>query len=175
MAPVLRQILNEMDPIPTIISSDKGNEFTGAVERLLEEKEIIHRTKREKYDPNVLAVVDRAIQNLKRRLAESLADSPGEWATRITQVVQQYNATEHSTVHDAPKEISTNPLAKYMVLQDNAQKLKHNQTILKARKTALEDAGTFRRPIGGLQQGAFRRGFKATWGDVEKLIQSKDL
>ncbi len=169
VAPVLRQILNEMDPIPTIISSDKGNEFTGAVERLLEEKEIIHRTKREKYDPNVLAVVDRAIQNLKSRLAESLADSPGEWATRIAQVVQQYNATEHSTVHDAPKEISTNPIAKYMVLQDNAQKLKHNQTILKARKTALEDAGTFRRPIGGLQQGAFRRGFKATWGDVEKV------
>ena len=74
-----------------------------------------------------------------------------------------------STVHDAPKEISTNPIAKFMVLQDNAQKLKHNQTILKARKTALEDAGTFRRPIGGLQQGAFRRGFKATWGDVEKV------
>ncbi len=169
VAPVLRQILNEMDRSPTILSSDKGNEFTGVVDELLEEKNITHRTKGEKYDPNVLAVVDRAIQNLKTRLAESLADEPGEWATRVRDVVRQYNATEHSTVHDAPKEIATNQIAKFMVLQDNAQKLKHNTTILKARKTALEDVEAFRRPIGGLQQGAFRRGFKASYGPVEHV------
>ncbi len=169
VAPVLRQILNEMDRAPTIISSDKGNEFTGSVDELLEEKNITHRTKGEKYDPNVLAVVDRAIQNLKTRLAESLADEPGEWATRVHDVVRQYNATEHSTVHDAPKEIATNRIASFMILQDNARKLKHNQTILRTRKTALDDAGAFRRPIGGLQQGVFRRGFKATWGDVEQV------
>ena len=169
VALVLRQILNEMDRAPTVLSSDKGNEFTGPVDELLEEKNITHRTKGEKYDPNVLAVVDRAIQNLKARLAESLADEPGEWAQRIHDVVRQYNATEHSTVHDAPKEIATNPIAKFMVLQDNAQKLKHNETILKTRKTALEDAGAFRRPIGGLQQGAFRRGFKASYGPVEEV------
>ncbi len=169
VAPVLRQILNEMDRAPTILSSDKGNEFTGVVDELLEEKNITHRTKGEKYDPNVLSVIDKAIQTLKGRLAESLADEPGEWATRVHDVVRQYNATEHSTVHDAPKEISTNKIAKFMVLQDNAQKLKHNQTILKTRKTALEDAGAFRKPISGLQQGAFRRGFKASYGPVEHV------
>ena len=169
VASKLREILNEMDTMPTIMSSDKGNEFTNQVNQLLEELDITHRTKGEKYDPNVLAVVDRVIQNLKKRLAESLADDPGEWAQRIPIVVRQYNATEHSAVHDAPKEISTNPIAKFMVTQDNAQKLKHNETILKTRKTALEDAGAFRRPIGGLQQGAFRRGFKATYGPVEKV------
>ena len=41
----LREILNEMDPKPTIISSDKGNEFTNQVDELLEEKHITHRTK----------------------------------------------------------------------------------------------------------------------------------
>ena len=169
VAPVLRQILNEMDRAPMVLSSDKGNEFTGPVDELLEEKNITHRTKGEKYDPNVLAVADRAIQNLKTRLAESLADEPGEWAQRIHDVVRQYNATEHSTVHDAPKEIATNQIAKFMVLQDNAQKLKHNTTILKTRKTALEDVEAFRRPIGGLQQGAFRRGFKASYGPVEHV------
>jgi len=169
VASALRQILNEMGPPPQIISSDKGNEFTGAVDQLFEEKGVTHRVKGEKYDPNALAVVDRVIQSLKKRLAESLADDPGEWATRVHDVVRQYNATEHSTVYDAPKEISTNPIAKFLVLQDNAQKLKHNVIILKTRKTALEDAGAFRRPIGGVQQGAFRRGFKASYGPVEKV------
>jgi hypothetical protein len=169
VAQVLRQILNEMDSPPKVMSSDKGNEFTGAVDALLDEKDVVHRVKGEKYDPNVLAVVDRAIQTVKKRLAESLADDPGEWATRIHDVVRQYNATEHETVHGAPKEISTNPVAKFLVLQDNAHKLKHNQTVLKTRKTALEDAGAFRRPLGGLQQGAFRRGFKASYGPVEKV------
>ena len=169
VAYVLRQILNEMGETPAIISSDKGNEFTGVVDELLEEKNITHRTKGEKYDPNVLSVIDRAIQTLKKRMAESLADEPGEWATRVHDVVRQYNATEHSTVHDAPKEIATNHIAKFMILQDNARKLKHNQTVLRTRKTALDDAGAFRRPIGGLQQGVFRRGFKATWGDVEQV------
>ncbi len=130
VADVLRQILNEMDSPPKVMSSDKGNEFTGAVDALLEEKDVVHRVKGEKYDPNVLAVVDRAIQTVKKRLAESLADDPGEWATRIHEVVRQYNATEHETVHGAPKEIATNPIAKFMVLQDNAHKLKHNQTVL---------------------------------------------
>ena len=169
VAPKLREILNDMETPVTIISSDKGNEFTNQVDELLEEKNITHRVKGEKYDPNVLSVVDRAIQSIKKRLAESLADDPGEWAQRVSEVVRQYNATEHGTVHDAPKEISTNPIAKFMVTQDNAQKLKHNETILKTRKTALEDAGAFRRPIGGLQQGAFRRGFKATYGPVEQV------
>ena len=169
VAPVLRQILNEMGTPLKIISSDKGNEFKNEVDALLEEKDITHRVKSEKYDLNVLSVIDKAIQTLKKRLAESLSDEPGEWATRVHDVVRQYNATEHSTVHDAPKEIATNQIAKFMVLQDNAQKLKHNQTVLKTRKTALEDAGAFRRPIGGLQQGAFRRGFKASYGPVEKV------
>ena len=42
----LRQILNEMPRLPAIISSDKGNEFSGSVDELLEDRNIIHRTKK---------------------------------------------------------------------------------------------------------------------------------
>jgi len=38
VAPVLRIILDEMDKTPTIVSSDKGNEWTGNVQALLDEK-----------------------------------------------------------------------------------------------------------------------------------------
>jgi hypothetical protein len=163
-----------MDPSPKIISSDKGNEFAANVQALLDERNIIHRAKEEKHDVNVLAVVDRAIQNIKKRLAESLADKPGEWATRLPEIVSQYNSTAHETLHnEAPKEISSVPVAKFMVLQDNAQKAQHNTTLLNSRKTALEDTGAFRRPVGGLQQGAFRRGFKATFDKVEQVKEIK--
>ena len=37
----------------------------------------------------------------------------------------------------------------------------------------MNDTGAFRRTIGGLQQGAFRRGFKATFDKVEKIKEIK--
>ena len=87
-------------------------------------------------------------------------------------MVRQYNATEHETVHDAPKEIASNEIAKFMVLQDNAQKMQHNNAVLKVRKNALEETKAFRRPLG-TNIGPFRRGFKATFGDVEKVKEIK--
>ena len=132
----LRQILNEMPRLPAIISTDKGNEWTGSVEELLEDRNIIHRTKREKYDVNVLAVVDRVIQNIKLRLAESLAENPGEWAERLPEIIQSYNKTENEAVHDAPKEIGINPIATFMVQQDNAKKLQQSNTF-ESKKNSL--------------------------------------
>jgi hypothetical protein len=113
-------------------------------------------------------VVDRAIQSLKRKLAESLSAEPGEWATRIKEVVAAYNSTPHATVHGEPDDVRKNPVQEFLVTQDNAAKLKGNQTLLESRKAQLADAGAFRRPLRAAG-GAFRRGFKATYGDVEKV------
>ena len=54
VVPPLRQILNSMEKLPAFISSDKGNEFTGAVSKLLDDKGIIHRTKSDTHDMNSL-------------------------------------------------------------------------------------------------------------------------
>jgi hypothetical protein len=67
---------------------------------------------------------------------------------------------------EPPEEVRGNKVVQFMTLQDNTKKLKHNQDLLESRKKTLTDAGAFRRPLGGLT--AFKRGFKATWGDVEK-------
>jgi hypothetical protein len=152
---------------PEVISTDKGNEWTGAVQDMLDAKGIIRRTK-DPQDVNALGVVDRAIQNLKKRLAESLSAEEGEWASRIKEVVAAYNSTPHEAVHGEPEEVRKNPVQKILVLQDNAAKLKGNQTLLESRKKQLADAGAFRRPLRGAG-GAFRRGFKATYGDTEQV------
>jgi hypothetical protein len=164
--PVLRRLLTALPKKPSVISTDKGNEFVGVVQELLDEKTIIHKTK-DPQDANALGVVDRAIQTLKKRLAESLSDEPGEWASRIKDVVKAYNSTPHATVHGEPEEVKKKSVQSFLVLQDNAGKLKANQTLLETRKKQLDEAGAFRRPLKGLN--AFRRGFKAAYGDVEKV------
>jgi hypothetical protein len=152
---------------PKVISSDAGNEWRGPVQTLLDEKGIVHRTK-EKADVNALAVLDRFVQTLKKRLAESLADKEGEWADRVPEVVRQYNASPHETLFDeAPQDLGESKVASFMNLQENARKLAHNQTLFKSRKQAVESAGAFRRPLEGLTK--FKRGFQATYGALEQL------
>ena len=66
--PALRRLINGMDKKPSFISSDKCNEFTCPVDNMLEKKGIVHRSKQDKNDMNALAVVDRALQNIRKRL-----------------------------------------------------------------------------------------------------------
>ena len=168
VAVALDDLLAQMPSRPAVIFVDRGSEWSGAVERLLAAKGIIQRARADPGDVNALGVVDRLILNVKTRLAESLAANPGEWAERLAQIVAQYNATPHDTLHDtAPNEVRRDETLQFLLLQDNARKLKHNSTLLQTRKAALEEAGAFRRPVGGLTR--FKRGFRASYGDVEQL------
>ena len=154
---------------PVVISSDKGSEWTGAVQTLLDQKDVVHRVKI-RGDENSLAVVDRVIQNIKKRLAESLAKTPGEWYTRVRDVEQEYNATPHETLHDEPPDevmLAGRKTLRFILDQDNAKKLQHNQELLEGRTRQLEQAGAFRRPLEG--RNTFKRSFKASYGAMEQL------
>ena len=152
---------------PTVISSDSGKEWQGEVETLMRERQIVHRMK-DPSDVNALAAVDRFIQTIKKRLAESLASEKGEWADRVAEVVRQYNESPHETLfQEAPVDLAESKVASFMNLQENARKLRHNQTLFESRKKAVETAGAFRRPLPGLTK--FRRGFRATWDKMETV------
>ena len=167
VAPVLASMIDDLPKKPVFISSDKGNEFSGKVNDLMAAQHVTHRVKSDKNDLNALSVCDRVVQNLKTRISESLSENPGQWADRLAGVVSAYNQTPHETLHgEPPEEVRENNLVQFMMLQDNSKKLKHNQDLLESRKKVLQDAGAFRRPLGGLT--AFKRGFKTTWGAVEK-------
>ena len=64
--PVLRRLLAGLPKQPAMISSDKGNEWVGPVQELLDASGIIRKTK-DPNDANALGVVDRAIQTLKKK------------------------------------------------------------------------------------------------------------
>jgi hypothetical protein len=160
-------LLDDPKLAPEIISTDSGNEWKGAVEALLQERQIVHRTK-DPSDVNALAAVDRFIQTLKKRLAENLASEKGEWADRVAEVVRQYNESPHETLFDeAPVDLAESKVASFMNLQENARKLRHNQKLFETRKRAVETAGAFRRPLPGLTK--FKRGFRATWDKMETV------
>ena len=152
---------------PTIISTDSGNEWKGEVQALLEARQIVHRTK-EPSDVNALAAVDRFIQTLKKRLAESLESKKGQWEDRVAEIVRQYNESPHETLFDeAPVDLAESKVASFMNLQENARKLQHNQKLFESRKRAVESAGAFRRPLPGLTK--FKRGFQATYDKLETV------
>ena len=168
--PVLRRLLNSMEKLPAFISSDKGNEFTGPVATLLESKGIVHRTKGDTHDMNSLSVIDRCIQTIKKRLAESLAGKKGEWAQRLPVVIRQYNATEHPAIHGEPDDFGKagHEVSGFITQAENADKLQFNQKLLEKRKKKLEEEGGFRVPVGGPK--AFHRGFKQAYsGEVFEI------
>ena len=155
---------------PLVISSDQGNEWTNEVQELLDPANIIHRMKSDKNDVNVIAALDRGIQNLRMRLAKSLAKDPSDWADRLPQVVAEYNNTGSSALHNEPPNEAAsgnNKILNFMLEQDNSRKLKHNQNLFEKRKAILEDEGAFRRPLD--LKKTFKRGFRASYGPVEQI------
>ena len=55
----------------------------------------------------------------------------------------------------------------FMLLQDNAKKMQHNQKVADQREKALKQTMAFRAPISINRK--FKRGFRAAYGPVEKV------
>jgi hypothetical protein len=170
IAPVLRELLQKVGHPIHFVSTDFGNEFTSEVNTVLEAAGTIHKLKSSPSDVNALAVIDRAIQTIRKRLSESLADKHGNWSDRLQAVIKQYNESPHEALHqESPEDAEENPTVKHLLLEENSAKAAGNQELLKSRKARLDASGTFRRPRAGAAKNAFRRSFKPTWGPLEKV------
>ena len=64
---------------------------------------MVHRQK-DPSDRNATAVVDRAIQTLKKDLAGKVARDGGGWGQHVENVTEAYNARPHQAVTVAPEE-----------------------------------------------------------------------
>ena len=106
-----------------MVTTDMGNEFQGLEQALPEAA--VHRHKRPE-DRNATAVIDRAIQTLKKDLAGRAARDGGGWGDHVEQVTSAYNKRPHEAVHAAPEDVEKQPATTFRVYQDNAQKFKHN-------------------------------------------------
>jgi hypothetical protein len=178
VAPVLHRLIRTVknsDGINEIgtITTDMGPEWRGESANVMESEGLAHRD-HDPADANVTAVLDRAIMNLKRRLAQSLAAKgrAAPWPSRVAQVVQQYNNTYHPAIRDEPEDFNKagHAVKRFLAEQDNAEKLAHNQTLLEKRKAKLEAEGAYRVPVGGLNK--FRRSFYQSYSSDVKEVDS---
>lgn len=145
VAEALRELLLPLDV--NVLSTDDGKEFQPQVDRLLDEQDIAHRAQVGRENKNSLAVLDRAMQNIKQALSRLLAkQKTDDWPSMLPQVVRSYNGQHHSAVYDAPNDAKREPALEFMLLQDNANKLQHNQALRIQREAQLEQQGAFRRP-----------------------------
>ena len=172
VAPVMRRLLGEMQAAAgigeiAVMSTDQGNEFKNDVAEVLEDEGVIHRSV-DKQDPNQLAVLDRAIQTFKRRMAQSLAKNKAPWPSRVAQIAKQYNNTVHPAIRDEPEDFNKpgHGVKRFLAAQDNAEALEFNQKLLEKRKAALERQGGYRVPEGGINK--FRRSFYQSYSSDVK-------
>ena len=143
-----------------VVTTDLGNEFRGLEEALPEG--VVHRQK-DPTDRNATAVVDRAIQTLKKDLAGKVARDGGGWAEHVDEATEAYNARPHEAVTVAPEDVETMPAATFRVYQDNARKFKHNDELTRSRQRRLEEAGAFRAPTNA------QRSFQPQYGTVREV------
>eukprot|EP00439_Symbiodinium_sp_Y106_P020515 s10637_g2.t1 len=59
--------------------------------------------------PQCTAVIDRAIQTLKKDLAGRAARDGGGWGDHVEQVTSAYNKRPHEAVHAAPEDVEKQP------------------------------------------------------------------
>ena len=169
VAEALGKLLKGAYKKPKLISSDNGNEFLGPVSKLLVKKKLAQVFKAVG-DVSAIGVVDRAIQTLKRKLAELAGRTGRSWPSLLQQAVGAINDTpKPGVLHgDAPSEVRDDDEVRFMLLQDQARALQHNKKLTARRQDNLEDAGGFRAPLPD-STSKFKRGFQATYGDVKQV------
>ena len=139
-----------------VVTTDQGNEFRGLEGALPEPA--VHREKLPS-DRNATAVIDRAIQTLKKDLAGKVARDSGGWAEHVGEVMEAYNARPHQAVTVALEDVETKPAATF---PDNAEKFEHNKNLTEGRQRRLEEAGAFRAPTNAARSFQPQYGPRAT-------------
>jgi hypothetical protein len=166
----LRSILGQAPHKPQVISTNNGLEFKGEVSEYLESKGIIQRF-RSVGDINALGLVDRAIQQLRLKIAEMMAKSEtGNLKDVLSYAVNALNDQRRTDVlHGArPEQVRGNPEIRFMLLEDQAENAEHNRNLTAKRVARLAAAGAYREPLPGAGK-VFKRGHQATYGEIQHV------
>ena len=165
---VLNEAARQGRKKPQIISSDNGSEFVNHdVSRLLSKKHIVQKFK-DVGDLNALGLLDRQIGLLKSRLAELNTTNKKSWAVNLPAALEALNNTPKPGVlyGATPAEATQDPEVAFMLMQDQARAIAHNQKNAANKEARLEQTDTFRPQV---TIGKFKRNFQATYGDPQKV------
>lgn len=106
IAEALRDVLLPLGV--SVLPTDDGKEFQQQLDKLMDEQNIAHKAHVGRAHKNSLAVLDRAMQNIKQALSKQMArQKSDDWPSMLHQVVLIYNAQHHSAMCDAPQRCET--------------------------------------------------------------------
>ena len=160
-------LIDRLEEQPKVVSTDDGNEYA-ELAVYLKTKGIGHKVSVADRDVNALAVLDRAVQDVKQRFTRTMARTgAGDEKLKLERALKAHNNAHNATLHGAPNEVWKNQDIQFLNLVDNAARFEHNTKVLDQRTTALEKTGAFRKPLGGVTKNAFRRGFDAKYDKVK--------
>ena len=168
-----RALISRLPEKPKVVSTDTGLEYE-QLSDYLKEKGIGHKQSVADTDKNALAVLDRAVQDVKARSSRILASTvKEEEKQKLEKALKAHNNSHNTTTHGSPNEVGKDQTVQFLNFVDNAEKFEHNAQILDKRKAALEATGAFRKPLPGIVKNKFRRGYKAKYDKVEQVREIK--
>ena len=159
---------------PRELDTDNGLEFRGIFEQYLEEENIEHSIADQR-NKNARGVLDAAIRTFKQQLARiQIAENTRNWASLIPRAVAGYNDTvHHGLVGRAPDDVASDDNLKFILKEQAADNIQHNQALIEARGRKLTKSGGFRAELPHQPRG-FERSFKPRYSDevhrVSKVV-----
>ena len=154
----LETLLNEANPKSDQthdLFHDAGQEFS-QIRKVLKDN-WVSRTK-DPLDRNGLATLDRGIMELKKNLEDIIEEEGGDWRTHLKQAVSAYNRSYHSAVLGPPSKAQNDSVREFLIDENNADAMAHNEALTKKRIAAVQKTEHFREATGA------KRSFNQAYG-----------
>jgi transposase InsO family protein len=159
--------LDDDDFAKLTVTTDRGGEFGGAFRAWLEEKGAIWRV-RTAGAKNDIAVCDTAMAMIKKEI-KRLRDSAKtrNWQQFLQRATKEYNQSATKTLHGTPEGLveggPESKVQRFLLQQDNAKKIEHNDKLTSLREFDLVDRSTTQKGVTGnrfqppvIPRGAFQ-------------------
>ncbi len=145
-----------------VLTVDAGKEWAQA-EEVIEDGVLKQKDPR---DRQGMAVVDRAMQTIKKDLAARAAQGKNvkDWPKNLQGVVNAYNERPHSAVFGPPREVERGDgVQEFLVLKDNAKKFMVNRALSERRMADVRETRAVRAPTNAA------RSFEPSYGPVQRV------
>ena len=112
-------LIDRLEEKPVTVSTDDGNEYA-ELATYLKDKGIGHKVSVSDRDVNALAVLDRAVQLVKRRFTLLMARTGrGDEKLKLEKALKAHNNAHISTIHGSPNEVATDAQIQFMQCREN--------------------------------------------------------
>ena len=156
------------------LTTDRGKEFEGPFRDYLEARGVNWRV-RTIGAANDISIADNAMGQIKKRvMLLARAARSDDWPTFLPRATDEFNDSLKEGLHGSPKDAQSKSerasVQKFMLLQDNAEKIRRNDELDAKRQFELADRGGTFRPALPPANSFANRATTEKYGEVRKAV-----